>query len=335
MNQLARSSSGPEDWRPSRTDISALLDARHGDPFGVLGPHRCRSGDWCVRVLRPDAEAVSVISYETGERLATLERLDDQGFFAGVVPNLGGRPYRLSMRSGAHGWEAEDPYRFASSLGELDVHLLSEGTHRHNYGKLGAHPASVDGVDGVSFVVWAPNALRVSVIGDFNAWDGRRHPMRKRYEAGVWDLFVPGIGRGALYKFEVLGAGGVLQPLKSDPFSFAQEAAPATASIVHGLIDHAWSDGEWIAKRAGIQALDKPMSIYEVHLGSWQRGDHNSFIHYDRLADELVGYVKDMNFTHIELLPVSEHPFSGSWGYQPIGLFAPTSRFGSPAAFAR
>jgi 1,4-alpha-glucan branching enzyme len=244
-------------------------------------------------------------------------------------------PYRLRFTKGEAQWEEEDAYRFPLFLGELDVHLLAEGTHRRLYEKLGAHPVTLAGAEGVVFAVWAPNARRVSVVGDFNGWDGRRHPMRKRHEAGVWELFIPGVQRGACYKYEIIGVDGTKLPLKADPLAFAAEVPPSTASRVHGLVAHEWGDDEWVATRGGLQDRSAPVSIYEVHLGSWRRGEGNSFLDYDRLADELIPYVRDLGFTHIELLPISEHPFSGSWGYQPVGLFAPTSRFGDPNGFAR
>jgi 1,4-alpha-glucan branching enzyme len=323
------------DWRPEPDAIEALVSARHGDPFAVLGPHAYGEGI-SIRVLAPSAEAVDAVDAHGGQTLASLERLDDRGFFCGLIdaakPSLA---YRLRFRRGDAHWEADDPYRFPAILGELDVHLLAEGRHRRLYEKLGAHPACVDDTEGVAFAVWAPNALRVSVVGDFNNWDGRRHPMRKRHEAGLWELFVPGVPYNAHYKFELLGANGELLPLKTDPFGFSQEAPPSTASRVHGLIEHDWRDGDWMAARRGAQDRSAPVSIYEVHVGSWRRGDANSYFDYDRLADELIPYVRDLGFTHVELMPISEHPFSGSWGYQPIGLFAPTARFGAPEAFAR
>lgn len=323
------------DWRPAHAAVEALVAGRHGDPFSVLGPHACADG-YSIRVMEPGAQQVAVVDADTGEVLTSLERLHEAGFFAGPVEGLrDSSAYRLHMQNGTAHWEQEDPYRFPPVLGELDVHLLSEGTHRRLYEKLGAHPMELQDVDGVVFAVWAPNAQRVSVVGDFNNWDGRRHPMRKRHEAGVWELFVPGAHRGSLYKYEIVGADGTVLPLKSDPIGFSQEVPPSTASRVYGLLQHEWKDAEWLGSRGGAQDRSAPISIYEVHLGSWRRGDNNSFFDYDRLADELIPYVRDLGFTHIELLPVSEHPFSGSWGYQPIGLFAPTARFGSPDAFAR
>lgn len=336
MNRAEKQIAGAaSDWRPDAGAIQALLGARHGDPFAVLGPHPCSDGI-CVRVLAPSADTVEVVDGHTGDILAPLERLHPAGFFAGVVRGVTAPlDYRLRFRRGDAHWESDDPYRYPAVLGELDVHLLAEGSHQRLYEKLGAHPTCVEETDGVAFAVWAPNALRVSVVGDFNNWDGRRHPMRKRHEAGVWELFVPGVPYGTSYKFEILGADGSLQPLKTDPVGFSQELSPKTASRVHGLVEHEWTDRSWMSARSHNQDRSAPISIYEVHLGSWRRGENNSYFSYDRLADELIPYVRDLGFTHIELLPISEHPFSGSWGYQPVGLFAPTSRFGTPEAFAR
>src|SRR5690606_18200666 len=242
--------------------------------------------------------------------------------------------YRLRLRAGEFEWEIEDPYAFPPILGELDEHLLGEGRHLDQYRQLGAHPRSIDGVEGVAFAVWAPNARRVSVVGDFNAWDGRRHPMRKRVGAGVWELFIPRLERGMTYKYEILGQHGERLPLKADPVSFYQELAPATASIIHGLPEPQWHDDAWMAGREARQGLSAPVSIYEMHLGSWRTHEDGRPLHYAAIADQLVDYLTELNFTHVELMPVTEHPFAGSWGYQPIGLFAPTSRFGTPDDFA-
>jgi 1,4-alpha-glucan branching enzyme len=322
------------DWRPGKDAVAALVAGRHGDPFAILGPHPC-AGGVSIRVMAPAAETVEAIDGQ-GQVLGTLEKLHDAGFFAGVIDAEAEPPvYRLRFKRGDAQWEEDDAYRFPLFLGEMDVYLLAEGTHRRLYEKLGAHPITLAGTEGVVFALWAPNAQRVSVVGDFNGWDGRRHPMRKRHDAGVWELFIPGVHRGAYYKYEIVGVDGTQLPLKSDPVGFAAEAPPSTASRVNGLVAHDWGDGDWISTRAGLQDRSAPISIYEVHLGSWRRGEGNSFLDYDRLADELIPYVRDLGFTHIELLPISEHPFSGSWGYQPIGLFAPTARFGDPNAFAR
>jgi 1,4-alpha-glucan branching enzyme len=323
-----------QDWRPDQRDIDLIVAGRHDDPFTVLGPHR-GGDDVSVRVFHPGAASVEVID-SAGNVLAALERLHDAGFFAGPVGMEDvSTAYRLRFRRDGAQWETDDPYRFPPLLADLDVHLITEGTHRRLYERLGAHPISLDQVDGVAFAVWAPNARRVSVVGEFNDWDGRRHPMRKRHGAGVWELFIPGLRRDALYKFEILGAHGEVLPLKADPFAFAQEAPPSTASRIHGLVEHDWGDAGWMSERNAAQDRSAPISIYEIHLGSWRRGEHNSFLDYDSIADLLIPYVRDLGFTHVELLPISEHPFSGSWGYQPIGLFSPTARFGPPEAFAR
>jgi 1,4-alpha-glucan branching enzyme len=316
-------------------DVSAIVSGRHGDPFAVLGPHDAGGGRISVRCFAPDADSVSAVRREHDEKLVQLTRIQPQGFFAGVLPD-GHEPhdYRLRLTSAGETWVIEDPYRFGPTLGETDVYLIAEGTHRRLYECLGAHPRDVDGVSGVAFAVWAPNAQRVSVVGTFNSWDGRRHPMRKRVEAGVWELFVPHVAVGDLYKFEILGPDGNLLPLKADPMGFAHEEPPATGSRVWGLPKHDWADETWLASRHSAQVRSAPISIYEVHLGSWRRGPDNAFLDYERLATELIGYVKDLGFTHIELLPISEFPFNGSWGYQPVGLYAPTSRFGSPDDFA-
>ena len=323
-------------WRPDQNAVAALVEGRHGDPFSLLGMHARGDAPLSVRVFWPGAETVEVTEAKAGKAVASLEQLHPAGFFAGPVEDhRTAFPYRLRLSAGGTTWEADDPYRFPPILGALDVYLMAEGSHRRIYERLGAHPCTIEGVDGVAFAVWAPNARRVSVVGDFNHWDGRRHPMRKRVEAGIWEIFIPGASRGSHYKFELIGAHGGLLPLKADPVSFEQEQAPATGSRVAGIAPRDWADQEWMSERQRKQDLSAPMSIYEVHLGSWRRKDGNQYLSYDDLADELIAYVRDMGFTHIECLPVSEHPFSGSWGYQPVGLFAPTSRFGAPEGFAR
>jgi 1,4-alpha-glucan branching enzyme len=308
--------------------FEAIAAGRHGDPFAVLGRHRADGGS-VVRCFEPQATAVSLLDAD-GEVLAPMERVHPSGIFAGSLPGQK-RRYLLRIEEGRRRRECEDPYRFPSPLGELDLHLIGEGTHQRLYDKLGAHEQVLLGVQGVHFAVWAPNALRVSVIGDFNSWDGRRTVMRFHPSVGVWDIFVPGIGAGTLYKFELLDAMGRLLPLKSDPFAFQNEAPPGNASIVF-TSDYDWSDSAWMAGQRDAMALDAPQSIYEVHPGSWRRRveDNDRALNYAELADELVDYVCEMGFTHIEFLPLTEHPFEGSWGYQPIGLFAPTERFGDP-----
>ena len=308
--------------------IDAIVNARHGDPFAVLGPH-----DGTVRTFMPGAEAVSVVDRATDMVLGELSLIDPAGFFAGPVGS--NEPYRLRIKRGASTWETEDPYSFPPLLGDMDTYLLAEGRHR-DFGRcLGAHPTELDGVPGVRFAVWAPNAQRVSVVGDFNAWDGRRHPMRKRHGPGVWELFIPRIGAGTLYKYEMLGPWGELLPLKADPVAWAAQLPPQTASIVADDVAYPWTDAEWIAARGANQSEGAPIAIYEVHAGSWSPAAQMGMDGWDRLADQLVPYAAGMGFTHLELLPIMEHPFGGSWGYQPLGQFAPSSRLGPPEAFAR
>ncbi len=304
-------------------ELSALLQARHGDPFAVLGPHTASDGTRWVRALLPGAQSVQVVA---GARAWPLAQRHVDGFFESAV---GAKTiYQLRVRW-ADGIEAliDDPYRFGSVLGEMDVWLLSEGSHLRPYEILGAAPRELEGVAGTAFAVWAPNASRVSVVGDFNAWDGRRHPMRLRRECGVWELFLPGVASGARYKFELLDSAGQLLPQKADPYARQAELRPATASVVAEMPPVvAPSPARQLAN-----ALDAPVSIYEVHLASWKRKDGNQWLNWDELADELLPYAQDMGFTHLELMPVSEHPFDGSWGYQTLGLYAPTARHQVPA----
>jgi 1,4-alpha-glucan branching enzyme len=323
------------DTTPPAAEIDAILRGQHGDPFRILGMHQPDAqGPVCVSVFAPDAEEVIVTDPE-GQDVAALQRVNPEGFFHGRMEDRRAPfAYRLRLRAATgHEWALHDPYAFGPVLGELDAYLLGEGRHEHLYDRLGAHPLTHEGVAGTAFAVWAPNARRVSVVGHFNAWDGRRHPMRRRGANGVWEIFLPGIGRGEIYKYEILNAYGHLQPLKADPVGFRAELPPADASIVHGKPRHEWTDGAWLAARPADQRAE-PMSIYEVHLGSWRRTLENGTLDYATLAAQLIDYVTEMGFTHVEFLPPSEHPFSGSWGYQPVGLFAPTARFGTPDAFA-
>ncbi|WP_265517941.1 1,4-alpha-glucan branching protein GlgB [Nitratireductor luteus] len=325
-----------EPWRLDDPHaIAALVAGRHGNPFAVLGPHM-QAGGITLRVLRPEAETAEAFDPKNGKVLVRLLRRHARGFFEGFIARRKKVPrYRLRFTRGDDTWEEEDPYRFPSTFGELDLHLLGEGRHLRLYEVLGAHPMACDGVAGTRFAVWAPNASRVSVIGSFNGWDGRRHQMRLHPGNGVWEIFVPEIGPGELYKFEIVGSHGELLPGKADPLAFQCEVPPATGSIIHGCAPRQWADEAWMEKRAARNSRDAPISIYEVHLGSWRRHEDGSYLTYEELSDELIPHVKDLGFTHIECLPVSEHPFSGSWGYQPIGLYAPTSRYGRPEDFAR
>jgi 1,4-alpha-glucan branching enzyme len=310
-------------------EVAAIVAGDHGDPFSFLGIHSSEDG-LVARAFLPGARSVEVVSLG-GDVLGVLERIHPDGLFAGTVRQ--GVPYRLRV-----GWEdggeaeVEDPYRFAGVLGDQDLYLFGEGTHLGLHEKLGAHPMELEGVAGTSFAVWAPNARRVSVVGAFNFWDGRRHTMRK-HSGGVWEIFLPGVGDGEAYKYEILGPNGELLPLKADPFGFRAEKLPGTASVVHDPTRFEWGDEAWMQEREGRNALDAPMAIYEVHLGSWRRNPDGSYYTYGQLAEELVPYVAEMGYTHVEFLPPTEHPFDGSWGYQPLGLFAPTSRFGAPEDF--
>ena len=280
-----------------------------------------------VRVLIPGAVSVDIVNRRSGELIVPSEKIDERGFFVAVLPD-DAPDYALSIRytEDSEPVIEEDPYRFNSELQDMDSWLLAEGKHLRPYETLGAHFAELDGVKGVRFAVWAPNAQRVSVIGEFNNWDGRRHVMRFHRDNGIWDIFIPAVKLNALYKFEIRDANGDVRE-KADPYAFGVELRPNTASVVRGLPEKVDAPDF----RARANAIDAPISIYEVHLGSWKRNPENNFwLTYEQLAKELVAYVKDMGFTHIEFLPVSEYPFDGSWGYQATGLYAPTSRFGSP-----
>ena len=310
-----------------RDTVESLFLATHSDVFAYLGRHRLAEGDEVVRVLIPGAVSVDIVNRRSGELIVPSEKIDERGFFVAVLPD-DAPDYALRIRytEDTEPVIEEDPYHFSSALQDMDSWLLAEGKHLRPYETLGAHFAELDGVKGVRFAVWAPNAQRVSVIGEFNNWDGRRHVMRFHRDNGIWDIFIPAVKLNALYKFEIRDANGNVRE-KADPYAFGAELRPTTASIVRGLPDEV----EEPAFRARSNAIDAPISIYEVHLGSWKRNPENNFwLTYEELAKELVAYVKDMGFTHIEFLPVSEYPFDGSWGYQATGLYAPTSRFGSP-----
>lgn len=310
--------------------IEALVRGDISDPSFFLGMHRER-GTLVVRVFWPFAERITVVSQD-GTARVEARRVHEEGVFVAEIDAEAPFSYLLEIVEDGHVFTTQDPYAFPPLLTDFDLHLFNEGTHVRAYEKLGAHVLEVQGVRGVHFAVWAPNALRVSVVGDFNRWDGRVHVLRPRGSSGVFELFVPGIGEGEKYKFEVKTKEGHLL-LKADPYAFFSEVRPKTASVVFDLSGFPWQDGEWMERRKHVDWLSSPVNIYEVHLGSWKRKPDGSFLSYQELAEELSAYVTDMGYTHVELLPVAEHPFDGSWGYHVTGYFAPTSRFGTPKDF--
>ncbi|HXI29118.1 MAG TPA: 1,4-alpha-glucan branching protein GlgB [Vicinamibacterales bacterium] len=318
---------------PLDTSMAALVAGRHRDPFSLLGPQSADGGP-VVRAFHPAAQQIDLRLVASGV-LRPMERRDPAGLYEVRVDEP--RPdYRLRITyPDGRTIEIDDPYRYGRVLTDFDLHLLGEGTHHRMFEKLGSHLVDFGGTRGVHFAVWAPNAERVSVIGDFNAWDGRVTPMRLLVPGGIWEIFIPELREGEKYKFEVRGHDGSIVD-KTDPFGLAFEVPPQSAAIVRDLSRYQWTDQDWMAARAAQGAwMERPMAIYETHLGSWARvvEEDGRFLTYREMADRLVPYVKDLGFTHIELLPVMEHPFSGSWGYQVLGFFAPTSRFGPPEDF--
>ncbi len=306
-----------------------IQEARHHDPFEVLGKHSIE-GEEVVRVYIPGASQVRIV--ETDE---TLSRVNDSDFFTGQGP-VGRLPehYQIAwLDQDGIEWQAHDPYSFTPQIGDLDIHWFAEGRHIHAYRFLGAHEHSVAGINGTRFAVWAPNAERVSVIGDWNHWDGRHHSMRSRGQCGIWEIFIPGLGEQSHYKYEIRGRDSGHIMVKTDPYGQRFELRPGTAAITTRTCDFSWGDNSWMQARQTRDWLHSPMSIYEVHLGSWQRNEQGQFLDYRTLAHRLVSHVKPLGFTHIELLPVTEHPLDASWGYQTTGYFAPTSRFGTPDDF--
>lgn len=320
------------DVKPSRGAIEALLAGRHDDPFAMLGAHAGPEGTY-ARALVPGAETLEAHSL-SGEVLGTLDRVDSRGLFEGFIKG-DSQPLRYRAQTADAEWLVTDPYTFGPVLGPVDDLLMAEGTHFRLHDKLGAHLIEHEGARGVHFAVWAPNAQRVSVVGDFNDWNGKRHLMRRRTDVGVWEIFIPDIAAGRHYKYEIIGPDGQLQPLKADPYAFASELRPDTASVTAAPLAHAWGDEEHRQHWASIDPRRVPISIYEVHAGSWERDENGWFLTWDALADRLIPYVVDMGFTHIEFLPVSEHPYDPSWGYQTTGLYAPSARFGDVEGFAR
>lgn len=314
--------------------INALVYGDHGAPFELLGPHPAEDSTVSIRAFRPTAQTLEVVLSDSGKRIA-MNRLRDEGFFeatvAGAWPGLKYH-YEAVTHEGQQQTFA-DPYAFGPLLTEFDLYLMGEGRYFYSYEKLGAHLREADGVQGVNFAVWAPNAYRVSIIGDFNGWDSRVHPMEQNGISGVWELFIPGLGVGETYKYDIRSQFMGYRAEKADPYGFHAEQRPRTASIVADIDTYSWQDDAWITARSEKNPLAIPMSIYEVHLGSWMWNEEGAWLTYRQLADKLVSYLKDMNYTHIELMPVAEHPFDASWGYQVTGYYAPSSRYGSPADF--
>ena len=316
-------------------DFYPLIEARHCDPFRVLGL-REHQNRWVARVLRPDAAKAEIVASDNSGRKFELSRVHESGVFEAALPGVTETfPYTIEF-TGHTGdrWHERDAYSFGPVLGEMDVYLFNEGTHYDIYKKLGAHVREIEGVEGVHFSVWAPAAQRVSVVGDFNGWDGRIHAMRMLVPSGVWEIFLPGVHQGAHYKFELRGPHGDVF-LKTDPYAFFAQHTTQTGCIVFDLERYRWDDTDWMEMRKRRDPYTTPMSVYEVHLGSWQRiaEEGDRFLSYIELGDRLIPYVKELGFTHIELLPVMEHPFDGSWGYQVVNYYAPTSRFGNPDEF--
>ena len=338
-------------------ELNTFLAGKHSDPFRILGPHRV-GDDLEIRVFRPDAQKIDIVlnrqrgrrepseldgkareDSRAGEQVnqtnefIPAKRIHRDGFFCATVP---GAARDLDYRLRLTGWGGSeqltrDPYQYGPIMGEVDLHLFAEGQHWKIYEKFGAHLRTIDGETGVYFAVWAPNAQRVSVVGDFNGWDGRVNPMRKLVGSGVWELFLPGVGEGTHYKFEIRTQTGALL-LKSDPFAFFNQHGISTSSLIYNLERYKWSDAQWMEQRRAKNWPKSALSIYEVHLGSWRRraDEGNRQLSYLELTETLLPYVVEMGYTHIELLPIAEHPFEGSWGYQVTNYYAPTSRFGTP-----
>ncbi|MBN1678824.1 MAG: 1,4-alpha-glucan branching protein GlgB [Anaerolineae bacterium] len=314
--------------------IESLLNGQHGAPFDLLGPHAAGDNAVSIRVFRPTAKTVTVVDTQSGKQFA-MTRQHESGFFEVTVSQPVDRAYHLAaVTHDGHEEIFADPYAFGPLLTDYDFHLLSEGRHFTSYDKLGAHVRENNNVTGVHFAVWAPNAYCVSIVGDFNHWDTRVHPMRLHTESGIWELFIPGLGDGEAYKYDIRSRVNDYHTQKADPYGFYSEMRPRTASIVHNIDRYEWHDDAWMTARSERNPLKSPMSIYEVHLGSWRRkNDGQHWLTFRELTDELVSYLKDMNYTHVELMPIMEHPLDASWGYQVTGYYAVTSRYGTPDEF--
>ncbi|WP_339761332.1 1,4-alpha-glucan branching protein GlgB [uncultured Hoeflea sp.] len=315
-------------------EAEAIASGTHGNPFSVLGVQES-DGSFFARAFVPGADSLQALTLD-GRPAGQLATGSVGGLFEGRLTITKRQPLRYAASNTAGDrWEVDDPYSYGPVLGPMDDYFIAEGSHLRLFDKMGAHLIHHEGTDGVHFAVWAPNARRVSVVGDFNDWDGRRHVMRLRADVGIWEIFAPGVRPGARYKFEIIGPDGKTLPLKADPFARRSELRPATASIVASNLEHDWGDSAHRAHWSKVDARRQPMSIYEVHPGSWRRHDDGSFMSWDQMGDELIPYCIEMGFTHIEFLPVSEHPYDPSWGYQTTGLYAPSARFGEPEGFAR
>ena len=329
--QITRSS---ELMTKNAAAITSKIANNIHQPLSVLGLHLdSETGFLTFSTSQPQADSVKLIDKKNKKVVAVLSRLDEQGIFHAKLRRKNVFDYYLEITEGEHSYTLEDSYAYTTTLGDLDIHLLAEGNHLHPYKVLGAHLTEQNGTSGVAFSVWAPNASRVSVIGHFNNWDGRRNPMQNVNFSGYWNLFIPDLVEGDLYKFELADTHGALLPQKADPMGSQAQYRPDTASIVSANKPYQWQDEQWLAMREKRNARDAAISIYEVHLGSWKRDSNNEFMNYREIADELIPYTLDMGFTHVQLMPVSEFPFDGSWGYQPVGLFAATARFGSAEDF--
>lgn len=315
----------------NEVELNEIINSEHKDPHHFLGQHQ-QDGMFFINVFKPSAKGVDVVNLATDQNLP-MEKIHDAGIYSLLVGNEA-IDYKLRIEEySGYSWETHDAYSFDPILQELDLHLFGQGTHYDIYEKMGAHKHTINGVEGVHFAVWAPNAKRVSVIGDFCGWDGRVYLMRNIDFSGIYEIFIPGINIGDKYKFEIKTAENYIIE-KSDPYANYAELRPNTASIVADLNGYEWGDSDYIQKKNNENFLSSPISTYEVHLGSWKKSDReHGYLTYDELAEDLVAYVKDLGYTHIEVMPVSEHPFDGSWGYQVTGYYAPTSRFGEPKGF--
>ncbi len=327
--------------QPSNTAIStvcqqtveAIVKGVHDDPYGVFGVHEQDKG-FIARCFIPGAESVVALTL-AGKQVGQLNQIHKDGLFEGRLNIKKHQLLRYRATAGTSAWEKGDPYSFGPVLGPMDDYFIAEGSHLRLFDKLGAHIIHHEGQSGVHFAVWAPNAKRVSVVGSFNNWDGRQNAMRIRRDSGIWETFIPDLAEGEPYKFEIIDTSGNLLPLKADPFAFRTELRPANASITAKSLAHEWGDQDHRKHWASTDPRRQPISIYEVHAGSWRRNADDGFLSWDQLADKLIPYCVDMGFTHIEFLPISEHPFDPSWGYQATGLYAPSARFGEPEGFAR